>query len=245
MNIKSVVAGGFALLACGYSASAHAAYDATKGGWTEVINCTLFRNQWGNGRWTTNYGTKGVSEYTITPNGWWTYAHLGSADTDCDAWTDGELVGGATFVNGRASSAQGVTVNIFTYWADGANPANFRTQSLCGHQHAVTYVWGWRYFGSSWGFEFVKAHMLSTYWNTNDQSCEFQGAGNPVFPPPYDGFAFGPDPITIANSPYVVLYTKTQAISHYNAGCGQFECFHPVEALAQYCSNGVCSGIPY
>ena len=76
--------------------------------------------------------------------------------------------------------------------------------------------------------------MITSYWNAAHQTCEFRAAGNPAFPPPFDGYAFGPMEISIPNSPYVVLYEKSQAISHYQAGCGQFECFHPVEVLITY-----------
>jgi hypothetical protein len=239
--LKGAVTGLAGLLAFVCSASAQASYDPSKPGWTEVINCSLFRNQWGNGRWSSNWGTQGLSEWNITPqNSWWNYAHLGNQDMDCDAWVDGELVGAATYVAGYRSVPQGVDVNIYTYFSD--NNVVFN-QDGCGHQHAVSYVWGWRYFGSSWGFEFVNAHMLSTYWDSSTQACEFKGDGNPLYAD-LPALAFGANPIAIHNSPYAVLYTKSQAITHYNAGCGQFECFHPVQTVVQYCPNGVC-GNPY
>lgn len=131
-------------------------------------------------------------------------------------------------------------MTISTQWWDFAPIV----AGICGHQHATTYVWGWRYNGNSWSREFVTAHQRTSY--ENEQGiCTFQAEGNPELPPPFDSFAFGPDIIHIPNSPYAVLWTKTQARSHYNAGCGQFECFHPVRVRATYLGGpGVNEGEP-
>ncbi|MDF3064987.1 MAG: hypothetical protein K0R38_588 [Polyangiaceae bacterium] len=224
-----------AIAAVCWSTGASAAYSASAGGWTEVIGCPT--SSWSSYHWghaQTAWGSRGawVSYDSGTP--WWTYAHAGGGGTDCDQWANGSLIGGATYVPGSPSVPQNVNVTVSTFWYDFNQPSSWTDSTKCGHQHASSYVWGWRYLGSSWAFEFVKAHQTTTYWDAAAGRCKMKAAGNPSYPPPFDGYAFGPEVITINNSPYAVLYTKTQASSHYNAGCGQFECFHRVLAIASY-----------
>lgn len=208
-----------------------AAYDPKQGGWTEVIQCL-------NSTWDVcpiyhdkfYWGGSGPDITYISPEGWWNYADPGVPSVDCGQWINGAVVGGATYEPGVASVPQGVDVTINTQWWDFAN-VDFST--TCGHQHASTYVWGWRYNGSSWMREFVTAHTRTAH--LNDQGiCVFQAAGNPDYPAGFEGFAFGPEELSITNSPYAVLYTKSQANSHYGAGCGEFECFHRMRIRVRY-----------
>jgi len=212
---------------------AYASFDPSRPGWTEVINCptSSFTNLWGNP--SSQWGTRGQYSWNDTGSGWWTYAQPNVPSTNCAPWRNGSLVGGATYSPGSASVPQGVNVSVYTYWNDYNQPGDYTIQSRCGHQHAATYVWGWRYFGNSWGFEFVNAHMITTCWNAATQHCDSQAQGNPCYTG-VPAFAFGPEVIQINNSPYAVLYTKSQATSHYSAGCGQFECFHEILTIVAY-----------
>lgn len=203
-------------------------YDPEQGGWTEVIGCPtsswdvcpFYHPQF-------YWGGTGPNLSYVSPAGWWTYASPGEDANDCGQWINGGIVGGATYEPGEPSIPQGVNVSISTNWWDFTNP------ETCGHQHATTYVWGWRYNGHSWSFEFVNAHQRTSYLD-EDGNCLFQAAGNPDYPPALEEFAFGPETLTINNSPYAVLFTKTQAKSHIGADCDQFECFHRVRVAASY-----------
>lgn len=211
------------------SASSLAEFDPVQGGMTEIINCPkaswdvcpLYHDNF-------YWGGSGPNITYTSPEGWWTYADPGGS-LDCTNWINGSIVGGATYEPDQPSIPQNVQVSISTLWWDFAPIV----QGICGHQHASTYVWGWRYNGSSWSREFVTAHTRTSY--VDEQGvCQFQAEGNPDYGPGYEQFAFGPETLHIQNSPYAVLWTKTQAISHYDAGCGQFECFHRVRVRATY-----------
>ncbi len=216
-------------------------YDPAAGGWTEVIGCPtsswdvcpFYHDQF-------YWGGTGPNLAYASPSGWWTYADPGVPSTDCGQWVNGGIVGGATYEQGQPSVPQGVDVVITTNWWDFEN-TNFA--ETCGHQHATTYVWGWRYNGNSWSFEFVTAHQRTSYWDSDLDMCRFQAAGNPDYES-FPAFAFGPESLSITDSPYAVLYTKSQATSHYNAGCGEFECFHRVRVAASYSGGpGVNKGV--
>lgn len=219
----------FSLMAA--SVPAIAEFDPAQGGMTEVIQCL-------NSTWDVcpiyhdkfYWGGSGPDITYISPEGWWPYADPGVSSLNCGQWINGSIVGGATYEQGQASVPQGVDVNINTNWWDFAN-VDFST--TCGHQHATTYVWGWRYNGNSWMREFVTAHTRTSH--INEQGiCVFQAAGNPDYPAGFEQFAFGPETLVIHDSPYAVLYTKSQANSHYGAGCGEFECFHRVKINVTY-----------
>lgn len=220
------------LMIAGHVGTASAEYDPTIGGWTEVIAChtstwdvcPIYHPEF-------YWGGSGPNLVYTSPSGWWTYADPGLSAKDCSQWVNGGIVGGATYEEGQPSIPQGVDVRITTTWWDFEN-TDFST--TCGHQHATTYVWGWRYLGNSWTFEFVDAHSRTSYLDVDEGICRFQAEGNPEYPPPYDSFAYGPETIQIINSPYVLLFTKSQANSHYNAGCGEFECFHRVRVGISY-----------
>lgn len=214
------------------AAPAMAVYDPDQGGWTEIIQCPT-------SSWDVcpvyhpkfYWGGSGPNISYISPNDWWAYADPGVSSYDCGQWINGSVVGGATYEEGQASVPQGVDVTINTDWWDFTN-IDFSTG--CGHQSVSTYVWGWRYNGSSWMREFVTAHTRTTF--VNDQGiCLFQGAGNPDYTnPELEGLAFGPLTLNINNSPYAVLHTKSQATSHFGVGCGEFECFHRVRIRVGY-----------
>lgn len=220
------------LAASSYSASAHAAF-APGVGWTEVAVCApaTFTNKWGHPA--SAWGSRGSFVWHATPTDWWTYAQPGISSLDCRPWKNGSIVGGATYRVGSPSVPQGVNVSVYSYWNDFNVPSSWTVQNQCGHMHVSTYIWGWRYNGNSWGYEFNKAHMLSSYWNTSTNRCEFKGDGNPEYVS-LPSLAFGPPVLTVNNSPYAVIYTKTQATSHRGAACGQFECFHPLMVIATY-----------
>lgn len=222
----------FGVMALATPNPANAAYDPSKPGYTEVINCptSSFTNFWGHS--SSQWGSSGSWISNDTGTAWWSYASTGDlGSTSCGQWTNGTPVGGATCTPGTPSVPQGVTAKIATYWYDFNQPGDWTVEGNCGHQHTSSYVWGWRYFGSSWGFEFVDAHAHATYWDSAAGRCKIKAAGNPESPPP---FAFGDEVISIPNSPYVVLYTKSQATSHYTAGCGELECYHRVLTIGFY-----------
>ena len=224
-----------AFAASSFAASAEAAY--VRGvGFTEIAVCptSTFTDHWGHPF--SQWGSRGSFLSHATPASWWTYADPGILQSvNCNQWKNGILVGGATLRAGSPSVPQGVNVKIYSYWNDWNVPSTWTQQNQCGHMHVATYVWGWRFNGSAWGYEFVKAHTFASYWDTAAQRCKFKADGNPEYPAPnLDMYAFGPAVITINNSPYPVLYTKSQATSHRNAGCGEFECYHPLMVIAQY-----------
>ena len=233
MSARRVLAGAASTLGLVsfISSTAHAEYDSGLGGWTEVIECPT--SSWDECPFYHDpfyWGGTGPNLSYTSPVNWWSYAAPGVPSMDCGQWINGGIVGGASYEPGQPSVPQGVDVQVSTHWWDFANTDFSET---CGHQHATTYVWGWRYNGSSWSFEFVTAHQKTSYLG-DDGICYFQAEGNPDYPGDFEMFAFGPETLSINNSPYAVLYTKTQATSHYSAGCGEFECFHRVRVAASY-----------
>ncbi len=208
-----------------------AEFDPDQGGMTEIIQC--LNSTWDicpiyhdNFYW----GGSGPDITYTSPEGWWNYAEPGLSSLNCAQWINGSIVGGATYEAGEPSVPQGVDVTINTHWWDFTNADFFTT---CSHAHASTYVWGWRYNGTSWMREFVTAHTRSAYLN-DDGICTFQAEGNPDYPEGFEQFAFGPEALTITDSPYAVLYTKSQSNSHFSAGCGQHQCFHRTRVRVNY-----------
>jgi len=220
------------LLLLMHSTSLLAEYDAGFGGWTEIIACptsswdssALFHEPF-------YWGGSGPNISYISPPGWWTYGDAADAAFNCKSWVNGSLVGGASYEPGEASMPQGVNVRINTNWWDFIK-TDFST--TCGHQHVSTYVWGWRRNANTWSFEFITAHTLTSFLNAEGE-CLFQGVGNPNYTHELlEGYAFGDQTLLIENSPYAVLYTKSQANSHFYAGCGGQECLHPVRVAVTY-----------
>lgn len=237
MNINKLAFAGASICALGLAVSSSAQASWQTGvGWSEVIACPIssFTSLWGHSSslWgSTSPGTIWKDSGT----GWNTYAQTGDGAGDCDSWQNGTAVGGATYSSGSASVAQGVDVFINNWWYDFDIPSSWTDEGQCGHQHTSVYVWGWRYTGSSWSFEFVEANQTAAYWNTQTSRCELRAGGHPLFPPPeLDAFAFGDKTITVSNSPYAVIYTKAQATSHFSAGCGEHGCFHRVLTMVHY-----------
>jgi hypothetical protein len=218
------------------SSYAWADFQSNPPGLSEYIACPSSGSftpiQWWGG-WN-DYSTQFFDSHSLGQDDtYWNYA---SPDNDgggnCDPWVRGEVAGGAGFVSGTPSSASGRNVNVTTYWYDFYWPT-FSDQSMCGHQHLVTYVWGWRYFGNSWSLEFVSSTMTSTHWNASTQWCEFQGDGNPDYTS-VPSEAYGNGVVRINNSPYAVLYTASQAVSHGGGPCGEFACYHPLLASSWF-----------
>ncbi len=217
--------------------SAEAAYSASAGGWTEIIACptSSFTGLWGHS--SSEWGDASPSlVWKDSGVGWETYANTGDSSIDCGSWMNGSVVGGATYNPGSPSLPQGVDPLINNYWYDYDVPASWTDPDDCGHQHTSVYVWGWRYHGSSWSFEFVEANSTSAYWNSSTGRCQMRAGDHPD----YGGhsilgyLAFGDLSIQINNSPYAVIYTKSQATSHRSAGCGQHGCFHRVMTMVSY-----------
>ncbi|MES1176247.1 MAG: hypothetical protein ABUL62_18135 [Myxococcales bacterium] len=227
--------------------SALAAFNASLPGYTEVASCPSgtgfpeihFANNW-NGT-----DTKFFDSSTIGGDVHWNYADKPvppATTTDsfgCGQWVHGSVAGGAGYVAGRPSVATGWTVNVSTNWYEFGWPS-FSDFSNCGHQHLSTYVYGWRYNGSTWTFEFVSSTMMSTFKNTSTGRCEFKGTGNPEYAST-PGYTWGNGAVSIRNSPYAVLYTKHNANDHAGFDCGNnsagqriFGCMHPVLASVWY-----------
>lgn len=224
-----------AIAALGFQGLAEAAWQASPPGMTEIIACGFNASKFTPIQWGSNWNSFSYSYFdsrTLGGDPYWNYAAHASTDI-CRNWVRGSVAGGAGYVAGQRSYPQGRTPHVTTYWYD-YNWPNFYNQSQCGHQHLLTYVWGWRYTGSSWSIEFVSSTGQSTHWNASSQHCDFQGDGNPDYSPSFPGFAYGNGVVTINNSPYAVLYTAHQAQSHGGGPCGEFGCFHPLLAYLWY-----------
>lgn len=227
--MKKYVVGLMAAMGVSLPGVALAGWQANPPGVTEYIACgpsAAFTPI----HWFTDwndYQLRWIDSRTIAPaNNWWNYAS--STDTaDCRNWVRGSISGGAGYTAGKASTPKGRNAHVYSGWYD-FNWPSFTTQNQCGHQHLETYVWGWRYNGSSWTIEFVNSTATATYWNTATSRCEFKGDGHPHFPAngPIKGFAHGNGVVTINNSPYAVLYVQGRASSHASAGCGKHGCYH-------------------
>ncbi len=209
-----------------------AEYNSDFGGWTEIIACPIsgwrissFYHQ------PLYWGASGPNISYTSPSGWWDYGNETDSAFNCGSWINGIVAGGASYEPGKASVPQGVNVRISSNWWDFTH-TDFSAN--CGHQHISSYVWGWRRNANSWSFEFVAAHTLTSYLD-DDGICKFKGKGNPNYSlESLEGFAFGDETILIEDSPYAVLYTKSQANSHYGAGCGKQECLHALRIAATY-----------
>lgn len=230
---KRMLAVGTAMAAYCVSATALAAYDSSIPGWTEVISCSssTFSDMWGHSS----------SQWGMDPppyvwgesgQGWETYADTGDSSLDCGSWLNGTIAGGATYDQGSASVPQGISPAITTFWDDDNHVMN--SSGTCGHQHTSMYVWGWRYNGSSWSYEFVEANGQSTEWDAQYSTCRWRAGNHSDWLMKTAGFAFGSSTIFVNNSPYAVLYIKSQATSHRSAGCGPHGCFHPVSTAVAY-----------
>jgi hypothetical protein len=222
--MKMYLAGLTACLAVVVPQTAMAAWQASPPGFTEFIACHVaFNTQPIHHQRDWNVLAPSTFNSTSLPNGpWWSYAAPGSQDA-CRNWVRAQVPGGAGFVAGQPSLPQGTLVNLSPKWASTTYP-NPTVQSECGHQHVFLYAWGWRYNGSTWAFEYIRSTALSADWNDSTDRCEFRGD----IPNGIPGFSYGKGVVSIKNSPYAVLWVMSQASSHRSAGCGQFECFHPV-----------------
>jgi hypothetical protein len=212
------------------------AWQASPPGLTEYIACgpsaSFTPIQWGVG-WN-DFGFRYIDTQSLGGNPWWNYAASGNVGA-CRNWVRGSIAGGAGYVQGVPSTPKGRNAHISTHWYD-FNWPSFTAQGQCGHQHLETYVWGWRYNGSSWTIEFVGSTATATWWNSAKQRCEFLGDGHPHFPANglIKGFAHGNGVVTINNSPYAVLYTMSRASSHASAGCGAHGCYHRTLVISSF-----------
>ena len=234
-------------------ASAHETAEYTHGpppGWTSIINCKnnpgadIAPLLWGSP--TSDWGQKKSifvwhDSRNLGGNEQWNYANFlppdpqgGSGSGECQAWVDGSLYGGATMPPSSPGAPQGVTFGAQVGWYN-FNWPDFYNQGQCGHQHMDLYLYGWRWHGSFWTIELANSGKVSTYWDSSAQYCRFKGTGNPDYTGIFTHFAYNDSVLTISNSPYTVIYVKTQASSHTGGGqggCGRFECFHPILSMA-------------
>ena len=229
-----------------YGGSALASFNAALPGWTETTSCPSAAG-FPEIHWSNNWNGTSFSWFdsrTLGGDVYWNYADkpVGTNVTDslgCGQWIHGSVAGGAGFVAGVPSLPKGVTANATTQWYDFTWP-NFNSHAQCGHQHMATYVYGWRYNGANWTFEFVSSTSLSTFKNTSNGRCEFMGTGNPEYVNT-PGFAWGNGVVSIPNSPYAVIYIKSNANDHAGFQCGTnsagqtiFGCIHPVLSMVWY-----------
>jgi hypothetical protein len=210
-----------------------AAWQNNPPGLSEIINCINSPTAFSAIHWSNNWSTPTWTSFqsaSLGGNPYWNYATQGDNDI-CHNWVNGSIAGGATYAPPAASVRRGITQNVSTYWYDFSWP-NFYDQKQCGHQHLIEYVWGWRYLGNgAWTVEYVTMTAMSTGWNSTTKHCDFKGTGAPGYSS-LPEFAFGNGVVSIPNSPYAVLYVKSQAQSHAGGPCGAFGCFHPLLVIA-------------
>lgn len=121
----------FGVMALATPNPANAAYDPSKPGYTEVINCptSSFTNFWGHS--SSQWGSSGSWISNDTGTAWWSYASTGDlGSTSCGQWTNGTLVGGATYTPGTPSVPQGVTAKIATYGTISTSLATGRSKVI-------------------------------------------------------------------------------------------------------------------
>lgn len=163
---------------------------------------------------------------------WWTYASPGNVSSlDCGQWVNGWLAGGGTWPGQGPSLPQGVDVVVQTFhddpWMD------YSDSGECFHTHLTEYVWAWFWGGSEWMVYWYDSFQLQG--EMQDGWCNY--IGEELGDPP--GYLVWGDSdndagIRINNSPFLVLWSMSQASSHFAHGCGEFQCYHPFFVHAAY-----------
>ena len=217
------------------SANAHAEPPFNPHGYDEVWSCDLnnYQFHWGS---SSMYSNQIVWLRTRDlPGGstdrWWTYASAGPSSVDCGQYVNGWLAGGGTWPGSGPSISQGRDVIVQAFhddpWMD------YSDEGECFHTHLTEYVTAWYWQGSYWiPIRYDSFQLQGVMENGH---CNYRGE-NLGGPPSYLvwGDSDEDQAIEIPNSPYLVLWSMHQASSHFAHGCGQFECYHPLYAIAFY-----------